>query len=63
MSLKTEGDKAPKIRIARPLAAFPSEGTRKRRRGAISEYTWSVGDRVEAWMQDRYSSTYSCYMI
>ncbi|XP_044485714.1 uncharacterized protein LOC123211201 isoform X2 [Mangifera indica] len=48
--LNGEGDEAPKIRIARPITAIPFEGTRKRRRAAMGEYTWSVGDRVDAWM-------------
>lgn len=53
MALKGEED-APKIRIARPFTVMPFEGTRKRRRAAMGEYTWSVGDRVDAWMDDRY---------
>ncbi|KAJ8754815.1 hypothetical protein K2173_012739 [Erythroxylum novogranatense] len=52
VSLFSEGDAVPKIRITRPIAAILSEGTRKRRRVAIGDYTWSVGDRVDAWMQD-----------
>lgn len=56
MPLKGEGDKAPKIRNARPLTAMRYEGTRKRRRAAIGDYTWSVGDRVDAWIADRYMS-------
>ncbi|KAK4844589.1 hypothetical protein QYF36_022041 [Acer negundo] len=52
VALKGEVDKAPKIRIARPMTVLPFEGTRKRRRAAMAEYTWSVGDRVDAWMQD-----------
>ncbi|KAG8662260.1 hypothetical protein MANES_01G081400v8 [Manihot esculenta] len=50
--LKGEGDEAPKIRVARPHTAMPFEGTRKRRRAAIGDYNWSVGDRVDAWIQD-----------
>ncbi|KAK2649026.1 hypothetical protein Ddye_016515 [Dipteronia dyeriana] len=52
VALKGEVDKAPKIRIARPMTVLPFEGTRKRRRAAMAEYTWSVGDRVDAWKQD-----------
>ncbi|KAJ6704099.1 hypothetical protein OIU85_029964 [Salix viminalis] len=52
VSLRGEGDKAPKIRIARPLNAMPFEGTRKRRRAAMVDYIWSVGDKVDAWIQD-----------
>ncbi|XP_031271230.1 uncharacterized protein LOC116129639 [Pistacia vera] len=50
--LNGEGAEAPKIRIARPITAMPFEGTRKRRRAAMGEYTWSIGDRVDAWMGD-----------
>eukprot|EP00257_Ricinus_communis_P022125 XP_015581773.1 uncharacterized protein LOC8267715 isoform X3 [Ricinus communis] len=50
--LEGEGDEAPKIRIARPITIMPFEGTRKRRRAAMGEHTWSVGDRVDAWIQD-----------
>lgn len=52
LALGGEGEEAPKIRIARPVTAMPFEGTRKRRRAAMGEYTWSVGDRVDAWMQN-----------
>ncbi|XP_057993525.1 uncharacterized protein LOC110651242 isoform X2 [Hevea brasiliensis] len=52
VSLEGEGDEAPKIRVARPNTALPFEGTRKRRRAAIMDYNWSVGDRVDAWIQD-----------
>ncbi|XP_050227971.1 uncharacterized protein LOC126677416 isoform X2 [Mercurialis annua] len=50
--LEHEGDEAPKIRIARPLTVMPFEGTRKRRRAAMGEHTWSIGDRVDARIQD-----------
>ncbi|KAG8659470.1 uncharacterized protein LOC110609645 isoform X3 [Manihot esculenta] len=50
--LEGEGDEAPKIRVARPNTAMPFEGTRKRRRAAMGDYNWSVGDRVDAWVQD-----------
>ncbi|XWS62004.1 hypothetical protein CRYUN_Cryun07bG0173700 [Craigia yunnanensis] len=52
VELEGEGDRAPRIRSARPIMAMPFEGTRKRRRAAMGEYNWSVGDRVDAWMQD-----------
>ncbi|XP_038678911.1 uncharacterized protein LOC119980319 isoform X2 [Tripterygium wilfordii] len=52
VALRGEGDVAPKVRIARPITAMPFEGTRKRRRAAMGDYSWSVGDRVDAWMQD-----------
>ncbi|XP_021682092.2 uncharacterized protein LOC110666046 isoform X3 [Hevea brasiliensis] len=50
--LEGEGDEAPKMRVARPHTAMPFEGTRKRRRAAMGDYDWSIGDRVDAWIQD-----------
>ncbi|XP_058086710.1 uncharacterized protein LOC131233892 [Magnolia sinica] len=50
--LEGEGNKAPKIRIAHPMTAAKFEGTRKRRRAAVGNYVWSVGDRVDALMRD-----------
>ncbi|EXC02129.1 hypothetical protein L484_024094 [Morus notabilis] len=50
VALEGEGDDRPKIRIARPVTAVRYEGTRKRRRAAMGDYNWSVGDRVDAWM-------------
>ena len=44
---------APRIRISRPLTTLQNEGTRKRRRAATGDYVWSVGDKVDAWMQNR----------
>ncbi|KAJ6711785.1 hypothetical protein OIU79_008083 [Salix purpurea] len=52
VTLKGEGERAPKIRIARPITAVQFEGTRKRRRAATVDRIWSVGDRVDAWIQD-----------
>ncbi|XP_042506028.1 uncharacterized protein LOC122082490 [Macadamia integrifolia] len=52
VSLESEGDKVPRIRIAHPMNTMTSEGTRKRRRGTLGDHIWSVGDRVEAWTQD-----------
>ncbi|KAJ7952515.1 Agenet domain protein [Quillaja saponaria] len=52
VSLQGEGDKPPKIRIARPVIDLCYEGTRKRRRAAMGDYAWSVGDRVDAWIQE-----------
>ena len=63
VALKGEVDKAPNIRIARPMTVLPFEGTRKRRRAAMAEYTWSVGDRVDAWMQDRYVYIWQCVFV
>ncbi|PPD82419.1 hypothetical protein GOBAR_DD20634 [Gossypium barbadense] len=50
--VEVEGDRAPRIRCARPSTAMSFEGTRKRRRAAMADYNWSVGDRVDAWMQN-----------
>ncbi|GLT73986.1 hypothetical protein SLA2020_458100 [Shorea laevis] len=52
VEVKAEGEKAPRIRIARPMTAMPFAGTRKRRRAAMGDYNWALGDRVDAWMQD-----------
>ncbi|XVE65103.1 hypothetical protein DITRI_Ditri07aG0154700 [Diplodiscus trichospermus] len=52
VELEVEEDRAPRIRSARPVTAMPFEGTRKRRRAAMRDYNWSVGDRVDAWMLD-----------
>lgn len=59
MEVEGEGDRAPRIRSARPITAMPFEGTRKRRRAAMGDYNWSTGDRVDAWIQDRYAFTIS----
>ncbi|XP_061337001.1 uncharacterized protein LOC133284060 isoform X2 [Gastrolobium bilobum] len=52
VSLEGEGDKPPRIRTARPLTGLHNEGTRKRRRATMVDYTWSVGDRVDAWIKE-----------
>ncbi|KAI4327133.1 hypothetical protein L6164_019632 [Bauhinia variegata] len=52
ITLEGEGNKPPRIRIARPLTGLRYEGTRKRRRAAMGDYAWSVGDRVDAWIQE-----------
>ncbi|KAK8687548.1 hypothetical protein V6N13_086356 [Hibiscus sabdariffa] len=52
VELEGKGERAPRIRNARPITVMPFEGTRKRRRAALENYNWSVGDRVDAWMQD-----------
>ena len=53
VALKGEGDEAPKIRTARSITALPYEGTRKRRRAAIGDPVWKLGDRVDSWVHDR----------
>ncbi|TKY55458.1 Tudor, plant [Spatholobus suberectus] len=52
VSLEGEENKPPRIRTTRPLTGLHNEGTRKRRRAAMVDYTWSVGDRVDAWIQE-----------
>ncbi|XP_074326171.1 protein SWOLLEN 1 isoform X5 [Apium graveolens] len=43
----------PKIRIAHPTTTMRFfDGTRRKRKAAVMDYSWSVGDRVDAWMQD-----------
>ncbi|XP_065857856.1 uncharacterized protein [Euphorbia lathyris] len=46
------GGEAPKIRVARPTTIMQFEGTRKRRRSAMVDHVWSLGDRVDAWIED-----------
>ncbi|KAK3039498.1 hypothetical protein RJ639_028080 [Escallonia herrerae] len=50
--LEGEGDRAPRIRIPHPTTSMRLEGTRKRRRAAMTDYSWSVGERVDACIQD-----------
>ncbi|XP_020226097.1 uncharacterized protein LOC109807841 isoform X2 [Cajanus cajan] len=52
VSLDGQDDKPPRIRTARTLTGLHNEGTKKRRRAALVDYTWSVGDRVDAWIQE-----------
>lgn len=49
------GDRAPTIRFPHPMTAVQFEGSKKRRRAAIGSFTCSVGDKVDAWIQDRFS--------
>lgn len=50
--LEVEGTEAPRIRIAHPMTSMRSEGTRKRGRTALTDYSWSGGDQVDVWVQD-----------
>eukprot|EP01018_Ginkgo_biloba_P001781 Gb_15039 [translate_table: standard] len=50
--LEGEHGQAPRIRMAHPMTVIKFEGTRKRRRAAMGNYVWSVGDRVDAWIRD-----------
>ncbi|KAL2545270.1 Uncharacterized protein Fot_14503 [Forsythia ovata] len=52
VSLQAEGSKAPIIRIPHPMTVMLLERTRKRQRVAAKDYAWSIGDRVDAWVQD-----------
>ncbi|KAL0395213.1 UNVERIFIED_CONTAM: hypothetical protein Slati_4487500 [Sesamum latifolium] len=53
ISVEPEDGNAPKIRIPHPMTAGQFEGTRKRRRAAVKDYSWSVGDKVDAYVEDR----------
>ncbi|XP_031124594.1 uncharacterized protein LOC116027232 isoform X4 [Ipomoea triloba] len=51
--LGIDGDGVPRIRAAHPMTLLiSSDGARKRRREAVKEYSWSVGDQVDAWIHD-----------
>ncbi|KAL6979753.1 hypothetical protein U1Q18_021408 [Sarracenia purpurea var. burkii] len=52
VALEGEANDAPRVRIAHPMTTMRLEGTRKRRRAAMGDYVWSVGDRVDIWMQE-----------
>lgn len=52
ISVEAKDGEAPKVRIPHPMTAVQFEGTKKRRRAAVKDYTWSVGDKVDAWVQD-----------
>uniref|UniRef100_A0ACD5TMV2 Uncharacterized protein n=1 Tax=Avena sativa TaxID=4498 RepID=A0ACD5TMV2_AVESA len=52
VSLKQEGEKAPQIRLAHPAAMSKLKGTRKRRRDTAGNYSWAIGDHVDAWIKN-----------
>ncbi|XP_020263545.1 uncharacterized protein LOC109839500 isoform X3 [Asparagus officinalis] len=52
LSLSSESSGVPKIRIAHPMIATKYDRTKKRRREAVGNYVWAVGDRVDAHMRD-----------
>ncbi|KAK4770373.1 hypothetical protein SAY87_030905 [Trapa incisa] len=54
VELKNEGSNVPRIRFPHPATNMQIEGTRKRRRGATKDFTFSTGDKVDAHMQDRW---------
>lgn len=62
VSLKQEGEKAPQIRLAHPATISNLKGTRKRRRDTAGNYSWAIGDHVDAWIKNRYAIQCS-YML
>ncbi|KAF9615921.1 hypothetical protein IFM89_027167 [Coptis chinensis] len=56
------GGKEPRLRIARPMSVINDEGTKKRRRAARGDYTWCVGDKVEAWIRDGIKASHFCVL-
>ncbi|XP_057786980.1 uncharacterized protein LOC131004346 isoform X4 [Salvia miltiorrhiza] len=52
ISIQAKDSDAPRIRVPHPMTGVQLEGTRKRRRAAVKDYTWSVGDQVDVWVQD-----------
>lgn len=50
--LDVGSDEPPRLRPAHPVTAL--QGGRKRRRAAVKERTWYVGDRVDAWIDYRW---------
>lgn len=52
VSLKQDGEKAPQIRLCHPATMPKSKGTRKRRRDTPGNYSWAIGDHVDAWIEN-----------
>ncbi|CAI9095781.1 OLC1v1031796C1 [Oldenlandia corymbosa var. corymbosa] len=50
--LGADGSKPPRIRLPHPMTIVLYEGARKRRRAENREYTWSIGERVDAWIEN-----------
>ncbi|CAN4077985.1 unnamed protein product [Withania somnifera] len=50
--LDAGSDEPPRIRPMHPMTAL--QGEKKRRRAAVKEYIWYVGDRVDAWIDYRW---------
>ncbi|XP_074326253.1 protein SWOLLEN 1-like isoform X2 [Apium graveolens] len=42
----------PTIRLAHPTTNMRFDGTSRKRKAAVVDYSWLVGDRVDVWMQD-----------
>ncbi|CAH9120043.1 unnamed protein product [Cuscuta europaea] len=47
-----DGDEVPRIRVAKPMTVMHFEGARKRKLAEVRDYSWSVGDQVDAWIHD-----------
>ncbi|XP_009400640.2 uncharacterized protein LOC103984704 isoform X2 [Musa acuminata AAA Group] len=50
--LESKSDQPPRIRVGHPVIVAKSEGTRKRHREAVGNFTWAIGDRVDAFIRD-----------
>lgn len=42
----------PTIRIAHPTTNMRFDGTSRKRKAALVDHSWLVGDRVDVWMHD-----------
>ncbi|GER34724.1 agenet domain-containing family protein [Striga asiatica] len=52
VSVEAKDGQAPKVRVPHDMTTLQFEATRKRRRAAAKDYNWSVGDKVDAWVQN-----------
>lgn len=53
LPLQSDSISMPTVRVAHPTTTMRFfDGTRRKRKAAVMEYSWSVGDRVDAWLQD-----------
>ncbi|CAA0823134.1 G2484-1 protein [Striga hermonthica] len=52
VSIEAKDGQAPKVRIPHDMTALQVDGTRKRRRAAAKDYSWSVGDKVDALIEN-----------
>ncbi|KAL5728346.1 hypothetical protein ACHQM5_001442 [Ranunculus cassubicifolius] len=50
--LEDKGGNAPRIRPPHPLSVLKYDGTKKRSRDARGDYTWFIGDKVDAWIRN-----------
>ncbi|CAM0956214.1 unnamed protein product [Alopecurus aequalis] len=60
VSLKQEGEKAPQIRLAHPATVSKLKGTRKRCRDTAGNYSWAIGDHVDAWIKNSWREGIIC---